>query len=402
MALGQNPESGQSIVLIAFMMLALLAMLGLAIDGGGMYFLYRSAQNAADAAAVAATYARCTAGSGASIESAAHDAARINGFVHDGVSTWITVNHPPLDGSGAGDDAYVEVEITSTKESYFIQIVYRDPLRVTVQSIGYCEPAFDPASVPPIWAGSETCSDTVNWTGSGSYVEGGVFSNNEIKFGGGGQGNEIIGPTEAVTAVQTSSSGNAVFDPAPVTGVDVQNSPVGHYRLGDFAPGGSIASRVALYTHIDSSADDADFHDGRQEWSLNGSRRTLEGLYYVEGNVQLGGNLQYGVNGVTIVATGEISGSGGALMRYYIDGFLLISGAASDNCGSNVISISGNNSTWLGVLYAPNGGINLSGSSLTFYGAMIGDTINISGSNLRLIADPTIIPPRPPLVQVVE
>ncbi|MBK8027066.1 MAG: hypothetical protein IPK19_38185 [Chloroflexi bacterium] len=247
----------------------------------------------------------------------------------------ISVQNPPTSGTGAGDNAYVEVSISAEKPAYFVQLVYRDPLRVTGRAVGYCDPAFNPATMPPIWAGSRTCSDTVNWTGSGGYVEGGIFSNNEIKFGGGGQGNVIVGPTEAHTAVQTSAADNATFDPAPVIGVDYQDDPLSHYRLGDFAVGGSVAARAAIFKSITSHADDPDYNESKREWALNGSKRTLEGLYYVDGDVVLGNGLTYGVNGVTIVATGAIKGSGGAMMRYYIDGLLFISGAASSNCGDN-------------------------------------------------------------------
>jgi len=60
--IGKRAESGQAIVLMALVMVALLGMLGLAIDGGGLYFLWRDAQNATDAAVLAASYARCTNG----------------------------------------------------------------------------------------------------------------------------------------------------------------------------------------------------------------------------------------------------------------------------------------------------------------------------------------------------
>ncbi len=57
----RNPkESGQAIVLVALLMVALLAGAGLAIDGGGLYFLYRDARNATDSAALAAAYTLCT------------------------------------------------------------------------------------------------------------------------------------------------------------------------------------------------------------------------------------------------------------------------------------------------------------------------------------------------------
>lgn len=45
----QQLQSGQAIVLMALMMLGLMAALGLAIDGGGLFFLHRDTQNATDA-----------------------------------------------------------------------------------------------------------------------------------------------------------------------------------------------------------------------------------------------------------------------------------------------------------------------------------------------------------------
>jgi hypothetical protein len=59
--ISRNPKDrGQAIVLVAFLMVALLAAAGMAVDGGGLYFLYRDAQNATDAAALAAAYTLCT------------------------------------------------------------------------------------------------------------------------------------------------------------------------------------------------------------------------------------------------------------------------------------------------------------------------------------------------------
>jgi len=50
-----NPsqESGQTLVLVAVLLLGLVAMLGLVLDGGGMYMQRRRMQNAADAGAIA-------------------------------------------------------------------------------------------------------------------------------------------------------------------------------------------------------------------------------------------------------------------------------------------------------------------------------------------------------------
>src|SRR5436305_1020124 len=46
---------GQTVILVALSMVALLAIVGLAVDGGAMYAQRRNAQNSSDAAAIAAT-----------------------------------------------------------------------------------------------------------------------------------------------------------------------------------------------------------------------------------------------------------------------------------------------------------------------------------------------------------
>ncbi len=85
-------------------------------------------------------------------------------------------------------------------------------------------------------------------------------------------------------------------------------------------------------------------------------------------------------------------------------GFVLYSGLVGDCNGadSNAIDVSGNSTTWYGVIYAPHSGAKVSGSDLTLFGAIVAQSVSTSGSNLRLVADPTIIPPRPAIVQIAE
>lgn len=140
-------QQGQAIVLLAFMMVGLSGMLGLAIDGGGLFFLHRDTQNAVDAALIASLYAKCTAGAydpnpEARIRFAAMEAAKANGFVDvsEGGTAQISVDthyQPP----GTAGQQYIKVSIIATKPSYFIQLVYHEPLTVTTSGVGYCEPS---------------------------------------------------------------------------------------------------------------------------------------------------------------------------------------------------------------------------------------------------------------------
>lgn len=56
---GSSFEKGQSLVLLALLVVGLLAILALALDGGNLYFRQRATQNAADAGALAGARALC-------------------------------------------------------------------------------------------------------------------------------------------------------------------------------------------------------------------------------------------------------------------------------------------------------------------------------------------------------
>ena len=433
MRIGQA-QSGQAIVLMALAMVGLIGMLGLAIDGGGMFFLQRDAQNATDAAVLAATYALCAGGDQTSVENAGYEAAAANGFRNEGDRT-VTVSNPPLHGEKAdAPDAnnYVEVNITANKPPYFIQVVYQGALQITTRAIGSCTPPFDASKVGAIFATGD-CQNTVNWQGSSGYIEGGIFSNYEIKIGGGGNGNTVIGGAEAGSTVSPAdNSGNTYFSPLPVFPTDTKDDPfasISDYLFNAYKPDGNVVSALMealpdtyLYTAI--LADNPDIkqngvwapknHDGalKPNGTLqNGHYPPLEGLYYVEGDVDLGNNGASNVigrQGATFVATGVIKGSDVKGLHYYAypgsTGLVLYSNVAADCNGndSNGIKVSGNSTTWYGIIYAPYSGADVSGSGLTLFGSIVGQSVSTSGSDLRLVADPTLIPPRPAIVQIAE
>ena len=85
----QQQQRGQAILIMAFAVIALAALVGLAIDGGRLYTLRRQAQNAADATALAATrelaslLSKCasgTAAQNAAIFNTVLEYARLNGI----------------------------------------------------------------------------------------------------------------------------------------------------------------------------------------------------------------------------------------------------------------------------------------------------------------------------------
>jgi putative Flp pilus-assembly TadE/G-like protein len=431
MAKLRRAESGQAIVLMALVLVVLLAMLGLAIDGGGLYFLWRDAQNASDAAVLAASYARCTTGDPARVKVAGLEAAAKNGFENNGTSNTVAVYNPPISGPKLGDVNYVQVDINAKKPSYFIQLVYKGPLEVTTRAVGFCLPPFDPTTVPAIYAGAIGCpnANTISWQNSNGTIEGdphSLFSNQEIAIGGGGAGpgNVISGDAQAVTGFDYApqkttwqDTGTPPQPIAPVSPVPPRAEDPLSLQLADYMAGGTVATRAAnqgLYSQILGVDDDQPWKDFKSNgvWDpANG--RELEGLYFVNGDVNIGsgvnlnGDLNHnGVSqGVTIIATGSvtINTDKNAPFHYFIDGLLVFSDYGHGLvCPNKGISVTGSEATWTGVFYAPHGEIQASLSKMSVVGAFIANTINVGGSELHLVYDSSILPPRPPSIQVAE
>src|SRR4051812_44270169 len=94
-------RSGKVLVMFALMLPVLLGMVGLAIDCGLLITAHREAQNAADAAAMAAAMAKLT-------DASADYQAAANAFApYYGLSS-IPVTNPPGSGPHSGSNRYFE------------------------------------------------------------------------------------------------------------------------------------------------------------------------------------------------------------------------------------------------------------------------------------------------------
>jgi Putative Flp pilus-assembly TadE/G-like len=105
------PQRGQMLAIFAIALVAVIAMVGLIIDGGDTFLQRRDQQNVADAAAMAAGYASVN---GEDPTDAAQTVALANGYEDgvDGVTVTVTV------GSGS-----VKVDVSRPHKNYFSGIV---------------------------------------------------------------------------------------------------------------------------------------------------------------------------------------------------------------------------------------------------------------------------------------
>ena len=220
-----------------------------------------------------------------------------------------------------------------------------------------------------LWANSTSRADTVYLNGSGQRVYGDVHSNKDIHIYG--SDDDIEGDVERVGQLLVEGSGNDII-PGPATTCDVAEMPVS-WDIVDFQPDGSYA--------VAADAEGKYYHHVG-DWTFSGSGLTIpEGLHYVSGNATLSGSDLTG--NVTIVASGEIHVDGsGHQLTAYISGLTLYANQTSSDA---VLTLSGSGTQSLGgIAYAPEGRITVSGSGLTIYGALLGDSVELYGNSITI------------------
>jgi len=113
----RRDERGQILVLFALGLVAIIAMVGLVLDGGSTFAQRRAEQNAADLAALAAANTYLLTGDQTTSTLAARTSAAQNGFTHLTESTLVNVLYDLSNG------ASVRVDIAAAHRNNFAGIV---------------------------------------------------------------------------------------------------------------------------------------------------------------------------------------------------------------------------------------------------------------------------------------
>ena len=305
----------------------------------------------------------------------------------------------------------------------------------------------------------------VDLNGSSVNVIGGIHSNGQVQVTGGGQGNTVTGTVSHVGGTNIGSNTTLVPADGNPTNVTVQNYPIdleyddfvsaanssvgedgwaytimmadapGDYHyipapgngspiskgdlegLGlivdnEFLPGVYVApsgfkfSGAGDYHYIPAPGNGSPISKSDLETlNLIVNGEFLPGVYVAPSGFKFSGANGNGVIGdsVTFVSKGEIDLSGNnTMMRPYFSGLLMLSDGFGDPCDSNaVIKMSGSQVSWGGIIFAPNGNVNMSFSAnSTFYGSIIAGTVDVSGSQTTIIYDPAYLPPDPDTIEL--
>jgi hypothetical protein len=431
----RRSESGQSYIIMAMMMVIMLGFSALAIDGGNLYHEHRRAQNAADAAAMAAALAKVK---GQPLGTVALTSTTTNDFATTaqacspagsdcvlGVGTDLTieVTNPPREGQYAGNPEYIRVSIEHKVNTSFAHLVFSGGLHDTVEAVSRVWPTQSFISYA-IFATSEHACKAVWFSGTGdtNVTGGGLFSNSDAASAScqsgvqGGSGAISVANPHGIEVVGTfDMGGSGAVSPAPA-----EHTP--SYRI---RPMMGTPDCSALWDYGKMKINSAGAHTifpGRYEeiTILAGAVVTMDpGMYCIYGNkgfTSNGGSIT-GTDIFIYMEDGDFNLGGNTLVNLsaveppnsLVDpsdndwaGMLLY----VDPNNTNPITITGaSNTVYTGTIYAPSSQVMLEGggTSIGINAQVIGESVKISGNaELNLTYDESKNFFLPPAIDLVK
>ncbi len=295
----RNSEAGQSLLMIAFSMVAFIAMLGLAIDMGYFRYMQRQLQTAADNAALAGAIQIPYALNGTSVQTAALGAAAEDNFA-DGVNgVQVNVCQPPntagaygncpatpFNGSGKIPVCTVcaQVTVTNTQVPTFFSQNFGAPKHLTLSATAVAEGSLnciyglDTASSGAISLDfaivnstcgvadnsnlsglvAELCAPSIELKGSDTIFIGGTSCNfgfrsaAPVKITTAASDPLASLAAPAVTPMPTTCTGKPGINTVNTNGVTITPTPV--YCGGTLITGGATGITVTPGTYFGSPA----------------------------------------------------------------------------------------------------------------------------------------------------
>jgi Flp pilus assembly protein TadG len=386
-------ERGAAAVFVAAALVAIMAIVALAVDGGLAFDDRRGTQNAADLAALAAAWEACNPQNSSSTpEKTARDVAEENGYTHDAGGGF-----PKVDVTSAGNDW--TVTITEQNDATFGRATADAPnqIKVSSESTARCvdNGVLDGYAV----FGGAGCpgQKEVDLQSSTLTVNGGVHSNGDFRIP---NSSTINGPltyrdTPNINhsgTTETLYPGAALMYPAALASLSTS----------DYAPGGSrVPGSAGDYHPFTGKVQSTDLLALPGANEVSGVIELSQpGVYYTDDSFEISKDIRLVgpafVRGVTFVADNQIQLKG----FYGANGFdrvgsstdlglfLFAGGDGSAQCNATDIKISTSGAVWNGVMYAPYGQIDISGSDVSsLNGALIAYRVSVSASNFSITYD---------------
>ena len=368
---------GQTLPLFALMWPALLALVGLGIDGARIYVERREAQSAADLAAVSGAVALVEGNASLAVVRAELTS------VANGYSLGQTSTKTPY----LGRTDWIEVEVETSVDTLFLPVLGMisghdfSTVDVSARAVAQAGLVGGSGGGFAIFAleGCPSEQKTIDIGGSDSFFIGKVHSNSDVYLSG--SNTAIDGATTSVCgngypSFEDGGAGNTL-DPAPTTASAVPD-PI-DLDTSDFT-----------CDFLAPSTGDWDLSsDG--VWWVGGTKdsKTLRaGTYCARGSdgfIKLGDSeiviedVESGPGGVTMVAPCCIDISGSDFdLHPHEHGVLLAAYGDSDTA----LKMAGSGGSWQGSMYAPSGTAEISGQDdVNIAGSIVGERVKLNGSD---------------------
>lgn len=392
-------DRGQAAVLLAcFMAILALGFMALAVDVGYFFHEKRMAQSAADSAAVAAGE-EFSSGNSVNMQTSANAMAKMNGFDTTLASypAVVQINNPPQHGMYSGSSSYVEVVVSRPVRSLLLGAFSPSLSNMTISaravagggqasltcicleqptgmglnmsndaqiSASNCGITVDSASSNAVGvvgsAGINALSlgtVSTNWDNSSNVNNNGTISSSTKVVTGVPACNPTIAPPTLPAGTPCYSN--------PIQGYTAANNYTGVYTLpiaGETAVNGTVC-----YTSLNTSnAASVTFSSGY--------------TYYVQGSFTTGGGAPISGSGVTFYIGGTMNIANGVTSNLSAP---TVSGVAQTLFyvnGASVTIQGGSNSTFSGLLYAPNAALNLNnGTGTNMNMAIVAQSLTMAG-----------------------
>jgi hypothetical protein len=404
-------EGGQAVVLIAIVFLAMLMVVGLAVDAGQLYSARRTMQEAADAGAYAGAVVRYQNGSVAAARAAAIADTTRNGYTNGVNGFTVIVNAPPTSGLYVGNDRYVEVLISGGVQTALVpgqntvtNVGVRGVAGAEPLNNGYAIMALDRGNTPnAFYAGPNA---DIHLTG------GGIMVNSRATGGGNSEQCTAARFTIALPyGTDVAGAGTGCF---PSTGDGLDN---GQAQQADPFAGFPKPSTTGMPTFSSlPSVNPAPLLPGIYTTRIGGAGNSLflmaTGIYILKDGIDLGGNadIQSEAGGIFIFNTHSnypgsfragvdscgvinLQGNSNTNMDAMTTGTYAHLLVYQDPACTNEMKIAGSGSAIFnatGTIYLPSAPFTLDGNNATLRGSqLIARTVNIQNGNLDIDFDPT-------------
>jgi len=412
-------QQGSILVLSAGLMIILVGFLGLVIDGGEIASTERSAQNAADGAALGAAYDILNNGSqgGYAYPTNANNIATSIAVRNGMASSEVTMTYLQSDGvtaaTAASNVAYVKADVNHNFPTLFLPVIGIDSATLTTHakvqlsytpaSCGICVlgnsgTTFTQAGatitmyLAPIIVNSQS-TNAINITGTGSIVDSKLFG---------------FGLTPAIyvgTGGTWGNPGGGTYTPTPTNTIPVADPLYGLVQPPDAGKSPTTNQGDAIISNSGNNTLSPGIY-GRLEYTGSGKLTFNPGTYIIKTDLifNAGGKVD-GTAGVTFYLACSsyptpctAGGQAGASFSFTNNGRVDLYGEAAggeypgmlimaDRNNTSSISWSpASNTSTIGTIYAAASPVTIGGGGYTAYGQIVVNTLTVNTTGGMTVA----------------